>query len=108
MGVQPGVPILAAILVYFDSGFSLSFNANKRGTKEALQSALGADAPKTLKDLGLVVENIVKYGMRNDAVDQAHVAGIWRLLYLMFRSDVSGATLLPALLRHAKQWMEGT
>ncbi len=60
VGIEPGTPVLAAILAYFDTKWLHSFNASKKKTKDDLEAVLGSKRPGNLEDLTDLAEELIK------------------------------------------------
>ena len=100
------MPIITAILLYHDSGWAHSFNATKRLTQNTLDTALGKEQPTSLDQLVVLLDNIISYGVRRQAICEEHVAGAWRLVALMYRAHVNEKLLLENILEAMKTWIE--
>lgn len=105
-GIPLGVPIISAILMYWESGWSHSFNANKRVTRENLEGALGKVRPTSLDTFVNVLDDVIKYGQRQKAVDPNHALGAWRLVALMYRTHLNDSVLLDNIVDAVKQWVD--
>lgn len=105
-GVPTGTPILAAILAYWDTGMSHSFNATKRYTKDTLVPTLGKAAPENLADLVTQVDNVIKYGMRHKAITAEHAAEAWKMLTMMYKAAVKEQLLLTNMMEAVRTWLD--